>query len=113
MELSSTCTNGLTIIYLKGSLDFSAKKALQEYIDLALADEPVHLNLNLQDVPVVHSAIIGLLIVTKNRCQKSHIGFSVSCLRDSVKNEFDLMNLGVLIPIFATDEEVIASLDRF
>ena len=109
MDMSSTCTNGITIIFLKGRIDFEDKKALQDYIGLALDDEPVHLNLNLQGVPFFDSAIIGLLMLTRNRCKKSHIGFSVSCPQDDVKIEFDTMNLGALIPIYATDQEVIAS----
>ncbi|TFG61244.1 MAG: anti-sigma factor antagonist [Nitrospirales bacterium] len=112
MEVSSTRTNGIAIIFIKGSITSKDRKCFQNHIDSALNDDPIHLNLNLQGVPIVDSGIIGLMMVTRNRCKQRHIGFSVSCLHPQLQDDFDLLNLGTLIPIYATDQDVMASAEN-
>ncbi len=112
MEASTTCTNGTAVVSLKGRLDFTQKDDLVKCLMRAAQEDCRHVNINLRDVQILDSTVIGLLAVTKKRLEGMHVRLTLSCAQEVVQNELDDMNLSAYLPIYATEEDAIASVSH-
>lgn len=107
MNIQQKTARTISVLSLQGEFTFAARRLFVEAVERAYATGCRHLILNLELVPFVDSAAMGVLVVTQNRCNLEHRRFSLVKPQPYVQEILKLANLDQLIPIYASEEAAV------
>jgi anti-sigma B factor antagonist len=97
----------VTIVRLSGPrIGLESREALYELVD---ARGPLNLILNLEEIPVLTSSPIGLLVSLRNRVQALGGSVALCHVAADVREILRLTSVDGLFPIFGTEAEAIES----
>lgn len=105
MNITEEKADGKAIIYLDGRFDFGARKAFKDAMD-RIAGEGSPIVLDLGKVTFVDSSALGLLVICHQNLKNKKIPFFLVNPQTYVKQVLDLANIGKMIPLYQTLEEV-------
>jgi len=104
--------NGETsIVTVKGRVNFEVIGQLRAIIREVLTNEqPKLLVINMEGVPFIDSAGIGLLVSVHNSIGTTHGDLRLCGMSSPVKEIFDRTNLATYFSIFATERDALLAL---
>ena len=105
MNITQGTDDGKTIIRLDGRFDFGTRKSFKETMD-RLAEERKPVVLDLEKVTFVDSSALGLLVICHQNFKNKNATFYLVNPQTYVKQVLDLANIGKMIPIYHTLEEI-------
>ena len=105
MNISQDTVDGKTIIHLDGRFDFGARKTFKETMD-RLSEGGMPVVLDLEKVTFVDSSALGLLVICHQNFKNKKTSFFLVNPQTYVKQVLDLANIGKMIPIYQTPEEI-------
>jgi len=84
----------------------------QELVDLVEKQYVVKMVINFEKIKFLSSAVLGKLIMLNKKvaAQKGRLGFC--CINDNIMQVFKITRLDKLIPIFGTEEEAVAGIQK-
>lgn len=107
MAVSTRTIDDAIVLDLLGRFDASAKQDVQQAIDEAMETGTSHLILNLEGVPIVDSAAIGLLAVNHKKFKEKGGRLSLVNPRPEVRLILDMVAMPKLIPSYNSIEEAL------
>lgn len=75
---------------------------------VATADSKYFL-VNLGNIAVVSSMMIGQLVNVRNKCEEANLEFQISDLRPAVEESLKIMNLHELLSVYPTEADALAA----
>ena len=105
MNISLEKGSSQVVIHMDGRFDFGARKEFKEHLDQAV-EEQLPIILELGQVAFVDSSALGLLVIAHQTLKNKKIPFYLVNPQIYVKQVLDLANIGKMIPIYQTLEEV-------
>ncbi len=107
MEFTKKQTNPAEIVLiLSGKLDFMVRQDLQAAIKDAQTEETQHVILDLTNVSFIDCAAIGILVRAKHEFAQAKITLSLIAAPGRVFTVLQTMNLGEMLSIVPTMQEV-------
>jgi anti-sigma B factor antagonist len=109
LKIESKETDSIGIIFLEGEVDvYTAPKLKSRLIDL-VDEGKYNIVIDLQKVEFMDSSGLGVLVGGLKRV-KSHEGsIALVCTQENILKIFRITGLVKVFPIFASDEEALAS----
>ena len=105
MNITQQLKDGVTVLDLSGRFEFSARKLFLGALQNAQEGSPHHIILNLEGVPFLDSAALGLLALAQQNLKAKNIPLSLMNPQDYVKKVLELANFPKFIPIVSTIAE--------
>lgn len=93
------------VLYMEGRFDFGSRKIFKDMIDKA-AELNLPVILDLSQVVFLDSSALGLLVISFQMLKTKHISFYIVNPQTYVRQVLDLANVGKIIPIYSTVEEI-------
>ncbi len=108
MAITTRSIDDATVLDLSGRFDVTAKQEVQDALDHAFESGSTHVILNLEGVPLVDSAALGLLAINHRKFKA--IGGTISLLspQPEVRLILDMVAMPKLIPSYSTLPEALA-----
>ena len=104
MTITESSKNGVRVLRLSGRFDFGARHEFQAAVARAKQGKERQVILNLQEVPFMDSAALGMLANMHQQLTATHIHMSLASPQGYVKKILDLANMGKYFSINATEE---------
>jgi len=112
MTITESLKDGCHVLRLTGRFDFQSRHTIQAAIEKSQQDGARHIILNLQGVPFIDSAALGILAVMHKQLTAQHVHATIVNPQDFVKGILELAKMENLFPIHATEEQAMASLAK-
>ena len=107
MEFTKKQTNpGETILILSGQLDFMVRKDFQAAIKNTQTEETQQVVLDLTNVSFIDCAAVGILVRAKHELAQAKITLSLIAAPGRVLTVLQTMNLGEMLAIVPTMQEI-------
>jgi len=98
-----------TVLNISGRLEFSGRKIFMDALTKAQEGSLTHLILNLQHVPYIDSAALGLLALTQQNLKLKNARVSIVNAQEYVRKVLDLANFSKIIHLFPTVQDAVQS----
>jgi len=108
MAISARHIHDAIVLDLSGRFDAAAKQDVQHAIDEALETGTAHIILNLEGVPIVDSAALGLLAVNHNKFKEKGGKLSLVNPQPEVRLILDMVAKPKLIPSYDSIDEALS-----
>ena len=112
MTVTESVNNGNHVLRLIGRFDFHSRRAIHAAVENAQQGGARHIILNLQGVPYMDSAALGILALMYKQLTTQHIHVTIVNPQDYVKGILELAKMDKLFPIHTTEEQAMASLAK-
>lgn len=112
MEIFRRVEHDMTILDLKGELDFSSRRTFMDAIDRVGNANYINVILNLAEVPLIDSAALGMLVIAHQKLLLKQHRLSLLGPQPYVRQLLDLANFPKVIPIYATLNDAITRKNR-
>jgi len=100
--IDETARGDAVALSLSGDLDMSATFALEPVLDRVLADPPRELVLDLDDVDIVDSSGLSLLIATNERAARAEVDMAITGAGPQIQRVFHIAGLDGILPVRGT-----------
>ena len=105
MTITQQLRDGATVLDLTGRFEFSTRKNFLEAIKKAQEGSPRHIILNLEGVPFLDSAALGLLALSQQNLKTQNIQCSLMNPQEYVKKVLELANFPKFMPMVTSIAE--------
>lgn len=105
MNITQEKSDGQMLVHMEGRFDFGARKTFKDAMDQAIKDE-MPIVLDLAQVSFVDSSALGLLVISHQNLKSKKIPLCLVNPQVYVRQVLDLANIGKMIPIYQTFEEI-------
>jgi len=112
MTITESLKDGCHVLRLTGRFDFHSRREIQTAIENAQQGGARHIILNLQGVPYMDSAALGILALMHKQLTGQNIHATIVNPQDYVKGILELAKMDKLFPIHTTEEQAVASLAK-
>lgn len=96
-----------TVLNISGRLEFSGRKVFMDALTKAQDGSLTHLILNLQQVPYIDSAALGLMALAQQNLKLKNVRVSIVNAQEYVKKVLDLANFSKIISMFPTVHDAV------
>jgi anti-anti-sigma factor len=103
--LSSKERNGYFIFSLSGDLDYESARRLKEVFLEQLGKGTKHFVLNMEGLKIIASYSLSTILKMSYLAKKSDATMAIVCPVGNVWDVFYVLEIGKVIPLFATEEE--------
>jgi anti-sigma B factor antagonist len=104
LEIIEEMRNDISIYRLQGQLDTNASREFEQKLFKAIRNGAKNLVLNFTGLHYISSAGIRVIL---NAIKRLDGRIMLCCLQDYVKEVFEISGVGVLLPIFATNDDAL------
>lgn len=105
MNITQQLKEGATVLDVSGRFEFSSRKLFMTALQKAQEGSPTHIILNLEGVPFLDSAALGLLALAQQNLKAQTIQLSVLNPQAYVRKVLELANVQKFIPIVSSIAE--------
>lgn len=109
LTITEEVQEGAIVLNISGRMEFSERKTFINSLNKVQEKPFTHLILNLQNVPFVDSAALGLLALTQQNLKLKNTRVSIANPQDYVKKVLDLANFSKFMPLFPSVQEAARS----
>ena len=107
MEIIEEMQNDINIYRLQGQLDIHASREFEQKLFKAITNGTKNLVLNFTGLHYISSAGIRVILKAINAIQRIDGRIMLCCLQNYVKEVFEISGVGVILPIFATNDDAL------
>ncbi len=107
MEIIEEIQSGINIYRLKGRLDANTAQRLEEKLFQAISDGSKRMIVDFKDLNYISSDGLRVILRVTKAIKREEGQIMLCCMRDYVKEVFEIAGLGSLLPIVATMEEAL------
>ncbi len=107
MEIVEERQNDINIYRLHGQLDSNASLEFEQKIFQAISNGSKNMILNLNGLHYISSAGIRVILKAIDTIKRLDGRIILCCLQNYVKEVFEISGMGVLLPIFATNDDAL------
>jgi len=107
MEIIEESQDGISIYRLKGRLDSNTSLWLEEKLFQAISDGSKRMIVDFKDLNYISSDGIRVILISTKAIQREEGQIMFCCMRDYVKEVFEIAGLGSLLPVVATMKEAL------
>jgi anti-sigma B factor antagonist len=107
MELVEKVSGDVTILVLNGRLDSNTSKLLEDKVMDVLRQGCKKLLMDFQDVDYINSTGLRVLLLALQQLKKSQGKLFLCCIKDYMKEVFEISGYTEIFPIFTTQEEAV------
>ncbi|MEC4672756.1 MAG: STAS domain-containing protein [Nitrospirota bacterium] len=105
MNITPQRKDGATVLDLSGRFEFSSRKMFMNALQKAQEGSPTQVINNLEGVPFLDSAALGLLALAQQNLKVQNIHLSLLNPQEYVKKVLELANFQKFIPIASSIAE--------
>lgn len=109
MRIIEEGIQGATILHLLGDFTFNSRRELNTTIDKTKTAGCTHLMLNLEHVPFIDSAALGLLALLSHKFTVEHRHLSLLRPQTQVREILALANIPMIIPVYEKEDEALSA----
>lgn len=110
MQAAETRQDGVVILALNGRLDSNTSDAFEEQLLKLVRDGEIKIVLDFQELEYISSAGLRVLLKGARELKQTEGKLVVCCLKDYIKEVFDLSGFITFLPICATVPEALSSM---
>lgn len=107
LTITQETQGSATVLNISGRLEFSGRKIFTDALTKAQNGSLSHLILNLQHVPYIDSAALGLLALTHQNLKLINARVSIANPQEYVKKVLDLANFPKIVSLFPTVQDAV------
>lgn len=107
MELVEKTSGDVTILVLNGRLDSNTSKILEDKVMDILRQGSKKLLMDFQDVDYINSTGLRVLLLALQQLKKNQGKLCLCCIKDYMKEVFEISGYTEIFPIFATQEDAV------
>ena len=107
MEIIEEMQNDVNIYRLRGQLDTNASEEFEQRLFKAITNGAKNLVLNFTGLHYISSAGIRVILKAINAIKRIDGRIMLCCLQDYVREVFEISGVGVLLPIFSTNDDAL------
>ncbi len=108
MNIDERKGNGTLVIRVTGRLDSATAPQFEERLMSAIQVGETHIAVNLEGLDYISSAGLRVLLKAAREIKTGGGGLALCCMRDYIREVFDLSGFISIIPVVATEEEALA-----
>jgi anti-sigma B factor antagonist len=105
MELVEKTSGDVTILVLNGRLDSNTSKVLEDKVMDILRQGCKKVLMDFQDVDYINSTGLRVLLLALQQLKKNQGKLVLCCIKDYMKEVFEISGYTEIFPIFATQDE--------
>lgn len=105
MNITKEQIQGTVVVHLEGRFDFGSRKEFKDAMELA-TEAMSAIALDLEKVTFVDSSALGLLVICHQNLKSKKIPFYLVNPQTYVKQVLNLANIGKMIPLYSSLDEV-------
>ncbi|MDA0738833.1 MAG: STAS domain-containing protein [Nitrospirae bacterium] len=109
LTITQETQGSATVLNISGRLEFSGRKVFMDALGKAQNGSLTHLILNLQQVPYIDSAALGLMALAQQNLKLKNARVSIVNAQEYVKKVLDLANFSKIISMFPTVQDAVQS----
>ncbi len=107
LTITQEIQDSATVLNISGRLEFSGRKVFMDALTKAQDGSLTHLILNLQQVPYMDSAALGLMALAQQNLKLKNARVSIANAQEYVKKVLDLANFSKIISLFPTVQDAV------
>lgn len=107
LTITQEAQGSATVLNISGRLEFSGRKVFMDALAKAQEGSLTHLILNLQQVPYIDSAALGLMALAQQNLKLKNARVSIVNAQEYVKKVLDLANFSKIISLFPTVQDAV------
>ena len=112
MDIQRRVEHDMTILDLKGDLDFGTRRPFMEAVERAGNGTNTNVVVNLAEVPLIDSSALGMLVIAHQKLLLKYHRLSLLNPQPFVRQLLDLSNFPKIIPIYSTLNDAIFKTNR-
>lgn len=105
MDLNDRKENGTLVIRVAGRLDSATAPRFEERLMAAINSGEKRIAVNLESLEYISSAGLRVLLKAARELKAAGGGLALCCMRDYIREVFDLAGFVSIIPVVATEGE--------
>lgn len=110
MQIAERSVANATVLELVGDFTFSARRELTDAVEKLKATGCRQLILNIEQVPFMDSAALGILALMARNFKVEHRRLSLLKPQPRVREMLAFANIPMIIPIFEKEDEALSAL---
>lgn len=110
MQITERSVSKATVLQLTGDFTFSGRRELMDAVEKLKATGCRHLILNVEHVPFMDSAALGILALMARTFKVEHRRLSLLKPQPRVREMLAFANIPMIIPIFEKEDEALSAL---
>jgi anti-sigma B factor antagonist len=107
LHISEKRVDMIDIISIKGRLDASSSKEVEEKLNGLIDDGNSEILINLEDLEYISSSGLRVMLAALKRVKKMDGNIGVACLKSSIKEVFTMAGFDRIFSIYSTEEEAL------
>jgi anti-sigma B factor antagonist len=107
VDIVEEIQDGISIYRLKGRLDSSTSQGLEEKLFQAISDGSKRMIVDFKDLNYISSDGIRVILIATKAIKRKEGQIMFCCMRDYVKEVFEIAGLGSLLPVVATIDDAL------
>jgi anti-sigma B factor antagonist len=108
MQLTTTSSEGVTVIKIEGSLDTQTSSEAQEELDRLVDDGARKLLIDFAELAYISSAGLRVLLATAKKLHTDQGEMRMCNMNDVVSEVFEVSGFSTIFKVFPTDSEAMA-----
>ena len=109
MRIIEESFQGTTVLHLLGDFTYNSRRELTATIERTTKAGCLHLMLNLEHVPFIDSAALGLLALLSHTFAIEHRHLSLLRPHTQVREILALANIPMIIPVYEKEDEALSA----
>ena len=107
MEIIEEKQSGINIFKLNGRLDSNTSQGIEQKIFQAISDGSKNVVVDFKDLDYISSAGLRVILKATKAIKREEGRIMLCSMQDYVKEVFETSGVGVLLPIFATNDDAL------
>ena len=107
MEIIAEIQDDINIYQLKGRLDSNTSQGLEEKLFQAISDGSKRMIVDFKDLNYISSDGIRVILICTKAIKREEGQIMLCCMRDYVKEVFEIAGLGSLLPVVGTMDDAL------
>jgi len=107
VEIIEEIQDDISIYRLKGRLDSNTSKGLEERLFQTISDGSKRMIVDFKDLNYISSDGIRVILIATKAIKREEGQIMFCCMRDYVKEVFEIAGLGSLLPVVATMDDAL------
>jgi len=107
VEIIEEIQDDINIYQLKGRLDSNTSQGLEEKLFQAISDGSKRMIVDFKDLNYISSDGIRVILICAKAIKREEGQIMLCCMRDYVKEVFEIAGLGSLLPVVGTMDDAL------
>ena len=107
MEIIEEIQDDINIYQLKGRLDSNTSQGFEQKVFQAISDGSKRMIVDFKDLNYISSDGIRVILIATKAIKREEGQIMFCCMRDYVKEVFEIAGIGSLLPVVATMDDAL------